>query len=738
MNRKVVYVLIVIFVFNLLAVGYKVPTNNIPSIEITDKQNNKSQNFENFLSNFRSIFTENTGQISNKEILFYGSFPNGQITFGISEVILWFNEMNDSISFNFKNSNYVSPVGLYELEMNNNFHFGSRGNFINVKSYSTIIFNNLWEGIDLYYKITFEGLKYEFHVAPEANVEDICINFNNSEQLVIEEDCVTIIKGSSNFYDKGLKVLQEGREIKAIFISRGVNAFGFKIFEYDSNKPLIIDPLVYSTFIGGDSNDVALSTVIDEQGSIYLTGYTSSLNFPLTQDAFNSTHSGSSDCFVLKLSPDGSNILYSTFIGGYSMDHAVSIVVDEDGCVYVTGFTLSSDFPTTENAFNRTHCWDDGYFPQKFDCFVFKLSADGSELLYSTFVGGTDSNLGGSIAVNDEGNAFVTGVTSSSDFPSTTNAFDDSFNGEIDCFVFKLSVDGSALIYSTFIGGNFSDRSMEIIIDQNNNAFVIGFTESNDFPVTDGVFSTSHNGESDGFLCKLSADGSLMHFSTLIGGKDSDICGSIVLDKRGNIYMTGYTKSDDFPTTSNALNSTFIGDTDIFVTKFSEEGTNLLYSTLIGGKEGDIGLSIALDIKNNLYVVGKTESADFPVTDDAYNKTHSGDDDLVIFKISMNDYALEFSTFIGGSEEDISYANAIDNQGNLIVIGATKSSNFPTTENAYNRIFGGLRDCFILKLAIVATKGIGTPFTKVYISLLSSFVITLVITRIIHKRKKIS
>jgi alpha-tubulin suppressor-like RCC1 family protein len=695
---------------------------------------NEQEITEEVTKRYRSLFLENKGQIGNEEILFYGSLPMGKIAFGESKVLLWMKGMNDIVTLSFVGAQKVLPIGLDEQITRSNYFLGGRGTYTNVRSFEAIIYYDLWEGIDLYYKATSKGIKYEFRVAPGANPEDICVKSEGQEQIIFGKDSLIILKGKERFIDEGLKVYQENAEIDAKFVEKGRNAFGFQIRKYDENKPLIIDPLLYSTFVGGSSYDYGHSIAVDMEGNIYVTGNTRSSDFPTTENAYNRTHGDGLDCFVFKLSADGSTLLYSTFIGGSSYDSGQSIAVDMEGNIYVTGNTESGDFPTTANAYNRTH--GDG-----FDCFVFKLSADGSTLLYSTFVGGSSHDSGYSIAVDMEGNTYVTGNTQSGDFPTTENAYNRTFGGGyIDCFVFKLAANGSTMLYSTFIGGNDWDMGRSITLDNQGNAYITGETVSVNFPTSINAYNNTHGGESDCFICKLSADGSTLLYSTFIGGNDEDYGISITLDSQGNMYLTGRTSSPNFPTTKNVYNRTHSGYYgDCFVCKLSADGSYLHYSTFVGGNEWDMGRSIVIDEEDNTYVCGTTKSKNFPTSINAYNNTHGGEYDCFVFKLSVDGSTLLYSTFVGGSSSESGYSIAIDMEGNAYVTGNTQSGDFPTTANAYNRTFGGgYNDCFVFKLLIEdATGGFGIPIIKtinlVFISLSSIVIMPIIIQ---HRKRK--
>jgi len=687
--------------------GSEKQTVSLNEHEIAEKVNKK----------IRSSFFENQGQMDNQEIIYYGSLPNGKIAFGESKVLLWADGMNDIITINFVGARKISPFGLDELITKSNYFLGDRGTFTNVKSFGAVL----------------------FRVAPGANPEDISIFCEGQEQLDIRKDSMTILKSGRRFVDEGLIALQDGIEIKSKFVIKGENTFGFKISNYDQSKFLVIDPLIYSTFVGGSDGDSANSIALDSYGNALVTGWTTSIDFPTTENAFNRTYSGGAygDCFIFKLSVDGSSLIYSTFIGGNESDFGNSISLDEEGDVYVTGHTSSSDFPVTENAFNGT-------YGGSADCFVIKLSNNGSNLLHSTFIGGNDGEVGLSIALDDDGNAYVTGHTTSNNFPVTGNAFNSSYNGNWDCFVIKLSNNGSNLLYSSFVGGNSGDLGKCIAIDNDKNIYITGYTSSDDFPTTINAYDRSYNGGDFGgdcFVIKFSIDSPNLIYSTYLGGSNDDDVQSIALDNLNNAYITGYTTSDDFPTTLNAYDSTHqIGVvSDCFVCKLSCADSSLIYSTFIGGSWLDRALSITLDNERNAYVTGWTESSDFPTTANAYNRIHHGDhfDDSFVCELSENGSSLHYSTFIGGLSGDYSRSIILDNEKNIYVTGTTSSSDFPTTEGAYKRTCSGSSDCFVFKLSIENDPIPNTtPIGGLENGIIFSFVFVSMMVMVIYRRKR--
>jgi hypothetical protein len=384
--------------------------------------------------------------------------------------------------------------------------------------------------------------------------------------------------------------------------------------------------LVYSTFIGGNDFDWGRAIAIDAAGNAYVTGQTKSSSFPTTGGAFDRTFNVDTcprcgidqyDAFVLKLNASGSALVYSTFLGGFDLDDGMAIAVDGSGNAYVAGETGSTNFPTTAGAFDRT-------INGAFDTFVTKLNATGSALVYSTYLGGSAVEFPSRIAVDTSGNAFVVGSTSSTNFPTTAGAFDTTANGAFDVFVTKLNAAGSALVYSTYLGGQNFDSAGGLAIDAAGNAYVAGGAGSVDFPTTPGAFDTLPDG-SDAFITKLNAAGSALVYSTVLGGTSSDGANAIVLDAAGNAWVTGGTSSTDFPVTVGAFDLSFNGVADAFVSELSADGSTLIYSTYLGGRESEAGDDIARDSAGDIYVTGHTYSLDFPTTAGAFDTVFNGD-----------------------------------------------------------------------------------------------------------------
>jgi hypothetical protein len=398
--------------------------------------------------------------------------------------------------------------------------------------------------------------------------------------------------------------------------------------------------LVWSTFLGGSGADDVRGLAVDGQGNAYLSGTTQSIDFPTTLGAFQPKYGGGFfDAFVAELSADGNRLKYGTYLGGSDDDRAEGLAIDAVGSAYVTGRTYSADFPTTPGAFQTA--------PQgNQDAFVAKLSPDGSKLDYGTYLGGSQDDRANAIAVDGVGAAYVTGSLNSADFPITPGAFDTTYNGGTDAFVAKLTPNGSALAYGTYLGGsqgfpNYADAGSAIGVDGRGNAYVTGTTDSTNFPTTPGAFQTQYaGGLFDGFVTKLAPAGDKLVYSTYLGGATSDEPEGVAIDRNGAAFVVGGTDSGNFPTTPGALQKAFGGGQgDGFVTQLKRDGSGLLYSSYLGGASTDSIFGMATGPDGSVYVTGRTKSYNFPTTPGAFQRSKLNGSEYAAFVTELKSVA---------------------------------------------------------------------------------------------------
>ncbi len=389
--------------------------------------------------------------------------------------------------------------------------------------------------------------------------------------------------------------------------------------------------LVFSTYLGGTGDDTPAQIYLDNTrpnatGNLFITGSTTSLNYPVTGAAFQQAFGGIQDGFLSEITPDGATLVMSTYIGGEGTDFGSALTLDSSGNVYVVGSTNSTDFPTM----NPVQLGNNGGY----DAFVTEVNHAG-QLEYSTYLGGTLADYGTGISVDSSGNILVSGYTFSSDFP-TQDALQSALGGGSDLFLTKFTPASSSLLFSTYLGGSSNDESLGMVLDSGGNIYLTGSTQSPNYPVTTSAYQSSLLGTTNAFVTKLAPDASQVLLSTFFGGNTTDQADALALDSAGNIYITGYTQSTNFPlldASQNVLGIAGAGNCgstnlqyvlpniicpDAFVVKFSTSGTPV-YSTFLGGSGTDAGQGIAVDSSGAAYVVGSTTSPNFPATAGTYD-----------------------------------------------------------------------------------------------------------------------
>ncbi|MHB1001081.1 MAG: DUF7948 domain-containing protein [Armatimonadota bacterium] len=397
--------------------------------------------------------------------------------------------------------------------------------------------------------------------------------------------------------------------------------------------------LEYATFLGGSIDDLAKGIAVNDEGYVYICGVTQSYafdsSFPVTTSLFN-TVAGYEDAFIAKLNPSGSVLEYSFVYGSNEMDCALDIAVDSAGAAYVTGYTDSwglptfSGFPTTPGAFDTTKNGAD-------ELFVSKLNTSGTGLEYSTYLGRAYTQKA-SIAIDDQGCAYIAGSTDNATFPTTSGAYDESSGGSRNAFVTKFNATGSALVYSTFIGGTSEEITYDVAVDQDYCAYIAGLTLSSDYPVTPDAFDTSSNGNEDGFVTKLNSSGTSLVYSTYLGSSGNDAVFGVTVDNEGYAYITGTPGGNEFPVTPDALYPDYDRYWGSFVAKLDTSGSSLEYSTFFGGYFTGFGRHIALDSQKNVYIAGDAPSDNMMITTSgAYDTSfNEGAYDVFVAKLNLN------------------------------------------------------------------------------------------------------
>jgi hypothetical protein len=451
--------------------------------------------------------------------------------------------------------------------------------------------------------------------------------------------------------------------------------------------------MAYSTYLGGTAFDYSSGVAVDAGGLAVIVGYTVSTDFP-TVNPYQ-TDQLNSDVFIAALSSSGDSLLFSTYLGGDSTDNGLAIALGAAGDIYLTGSTISSDFPT-QNAYQTDQASTDG--------FVTRFSSSGDSLIYSTYLGGNGSDGCGGIAVDASGNAYVTGSTASTNFPVLNQIHADQVGSGVDVFVTKLANTGSSLVYSTYLGGNDLDQGFAIAIDTAGSAYITGRTLSTDFE-TQNPFQ-GNQADYDAFVAKLAPAGNSLIYSTYLGGGGVELANGIAVDSSGSAYVAGYTNSTNFPTKFPVQTDPDGVQDDFFVTRLAATGDSLIYSTYLGGSGGEYGHAIAVDAAGNAYVTGDGYSNNYPTAEPF--QTYQGAfglRDVMVTKLPPSGSPLTYSTYLAGTDNDWAYAIAVDAEGNAYVAGRTTSTDFPLS-NPYQVAIAGDYDLFVTKLNSSIATGI--------------------------------
>ncbi len=590
-----------------------------------------------------------------------------------------------------------------------------------VARYARVSYQNLYPGVNMAFHGSGRELEFDFVLAPGANPAPIGLQFSGNQGVKTDDSGDLIISSSAGnvLLHKPVAYQEQNgarQPVDARFVLKAANQVSFELGNYDRTRELVIDPSVsyaYSTYLGGSGDDNGIAIAFDSNGNAYVTGETTSNNFPHASDALR----GPSDAFVTKIAADGSSLIYSTYVGGDLAESGNAIAVDSLGDAFVAGGTQSANFPTSSNAYQAApKTGNTG------SSFLFELSPNGTTLTYSTYLGGSGDDVALGLALDSAGkNAFLTGVTSSIDFPipSGLAPIQGYPGGANNGFVAELNPGNngaSDLKFSTYLGpgGSTGAGAKAIALDASGNVYVTGATSDPTFHVTSGAYQAACGSCTlstpllDAFVTVVNPTTNTYVYSTFLGGAGVDVGFGIAVDSAGNAYVTGSTttatSTNGFPATTGALQAAYGANNDAFVTKLNPTGTALVYSTYLGGTGSDSASGIAVDKNFNAYVTGSTSSANFPVVS-ATQPSLSGTTDIDAFVSEINPAGslLLFSTYLGGTgtQDNLGLGGiAVDNNGAFIyVTGNTSSSHFPLT-SAEQQTPGGGIDAFVVKYAL--------------------------------------
>lgn len=597
--------------------------------------------------------------------------------------------------------------GTGELPGKSNYFIGnSPANWrTDIPAYAKVRYGEVYRGVDLVYYGSGGNLENDFIVNPGSDPDRIRMDIDGASRLTVDADGDLVVnaRGGEVRFNRPLAYQEvEGRRqlVEARYELTGKQGVKFELGKYDPGMALVIDPtLVYSTYLGGSGGDVAYGVAVDSAGEAFVTGNSNSSDFP-TLNGVQTGNAGSGDAFVAKLNTTGTALVYSTYLGGNGADTGAGIFVDASGDAFVTGTTSSPNFPTSATAFQIIYGGNS-------DAFVTQLNSAGNKLVYSSYLGGGGADFGQAIAVDSSGNAYVAGSTQSVNFP-VVGPLQATSGGGSDAFVAKVNFTGTALMYSTYLGGADADVAQGIRVDSSGNAYVAGYTFSLNFPTVNPLQGGNAGGGADAFVAKLNPSGSALAFSTYLGGSGDDRAFGIGLDSAGNVYVAGSTQSANFPVTPASFQTLLKGSKNAFVSKLNPAGNALAYSTYLGGSGVDQANGIAVDSTGDAFVTGFTESSNFPtqqavqallgITGGSSCGTNLCSD-AFITEINPTGASLTSSTFLGGNGSDFSQAIALDSTGSAYIAGSTASSNFPAVAGAYQgNLTGVAGNAFVAKL----------------------------------------
>ncbi len=594
-------------------------------------------------------------------------------------------------------------------------------------TFESLVVEDLYDGIDLVVRDAGGRVEYDVRLDSGARLDRVSFAVEGADDLRVDTEGTLRMATSVGEIVQRAPVSWhalpsgEREHVASAFRLIDERSFGFVAPTRRAALPLVVDPVFeWSTFLGGNNNDLIFAMDVAEDGGLILAGMTKSSDFPLLGGGFDQTLNGR-DGFVTKLSADGTTVQWSTVIGGGGGEEVRDVAVGVDGSIGLAGYTASSNFPRTADAFDMT--FDAGTFGGanlNSDAFATRLSADGTTLLASTYLGGTSDDIALCVAMAPNGDIVVGGKTSSTEWPTSEGAaFDTFLGGSVnggDGFIARVSADGTTLVVGSYVPGSGDELVAGIALDADERIVAAGWTSSAAFPTTEGAHDTVFAGTSDGFVLRMSADGTELVSSTLLGGVGDDAVSGLELDDDDRAVVTGNTHSPDFPTTATAPSPSYNGGGfffgDGFVSIVSVDGSTVDYSTFLGGSGDDIARAALIDGEGRIVVVGYTYSSDLPVTLDALDTTLDGTSDVMTFIVDPEASVFLYAAYIGGSSSEQGESVVMQPATNLAVIGgATFSSDFPFVGDGPDDTFGGfpgfVSDAFVsaFSLDLIAPAG---------------------------------
>ncbi|CAG0965536.1 hypothetical protein FLAV_00940 [Flavobacteriales bacterium] len=668
-------------------------------------------------------FVKNTGFVLNTnlepatEVLAFASISNGKVYF-LKDRFSYVFYQNDSVAdseltpqikrkhitqserldFVFHKTNLNGKTELL-LPSEENLHFIKQSNEFATSSYKVIKYTNIWNGIDIIFYFSETGnIKYDILVKPGAEVNKIQFLIEGANNIKLKNNTLQIktslmeIKETLPIsYQDGITKRKKSRkELEADYVLEE-NILTFRVHKYNPQLPLIIDP--WATFIGTPDSDQAEDVAMDNFGNAYVTGYTQSLNFPVSPGAFQGNSAGDYDAFVFKLNATGQRE-WATYYGGSAYDFGYQIKVDSKGNPFISGYSYSNNLFVSNGTFSGV-----------FDTYILKLKNDGT-FKWARYFGGSGGEFTVGMGVSKTDRIVIAGFTSSQDIQTTPGAFQATHAGALDIFISVFDSSGNVL-WTTYYGGSATDDAHAVNFDANENVIVGGETYSTNFPVSPGAYQSNNNGNSDVYVLKFDSLGNRL-WATLLGGTANEDINGIAADTFGNIYVAGFSQGTDFPMIGTPFQPVKKASRDIILVKFLPSGLPE-WSTFFGGDSTDVARALTVTLDQFILIGGETASSDFPIVGNAFQNTKAGGTDVFYAAFDTTGIPV-FSSYRGGTSSEILMGISADTNYRVTMCGYTYSNNFPVTPGVFQTTYSGNEDVFVWQ--IDSTQGVPVDTTN--------------------------
>jgi hypothetical protein len=573
-------------------------------------------------------------------------------------------------------------------------------------SYRYLSLGEVWPGVEVKLKASQKTVEKLFYLRPGAKLAKVRVELRGANRLRLSQEGELVIETGLGELKLSKPVAWQEKDgkklpVQASYRLFGKNRYGFAVQGADPSLPLVIDPILQATYLGGSDYDEAPALAIAPSGDVYVAGLTYSTNFPNTTGGAQASKGGGCDAFVARLNATLTSNPQSTYLGGSGDDWGFALAIAGSGDVYVAGRTSSSNFPNTAGGAQAS------FGGGLADAFVARLNAALTSNPQSTYLGGSDFDWAWALAIAGSGDVYVAGFTFSTNFPHTTGGAQASFGGGLaDAFVAQLNAALTQNPQSTYLGGGFSDFAWALAIAGSGEVYVAGNTDSTNFPHTAGGAQASKGGGWDAFVARLNATLTQNLQSTYLGGSGKDAAYALAIAGNGEVYVAGNTASTNFPHTAGGAQASNGGGVyDAFVARLNAALTQNPQSTYLGGSGTDVAYALAIAGNGEVYVAGLTDSINFPHTAGGAQASNSGGADAFVARLSASLTSNPQSTYLGGSGNDVAHPLAIAGNGEVYVAGNTSSTNFPHTAGGAQGSFGGgTFDAFVARLDATLTN----------------------------------